>query len=108
MRKVIVGCIFILVTMLFFENSYGEETGWTTVSIVHPWTNGLHLTVANGNNDPSGCGGNGGYMLLPTGAPEYQLISSVILTAFAAGKQIRVYTSGCTSGGSTIIGVMVQ
>jgi len=101
--------LIVLLFMVGATNVYAaDNTAYTTISVIHPWNNGLHLRVANGNNDPSSCGGNGGFMLLPNTASEYKLISSVILTAYAAKKTINIYTSGCANGGSSVIGAMAK
>jgi len=102
--------ILLLLILVGASNAYAtESTDYTTISIIHPWSNGLHLRVTNGKNDPSSCGGgNGGFMLLSNNTAEYKLISSVILMAYAAKKTINIYTSGCISGGSSVIGAMAK
>lgn len=87
-----------------------DTTGWTTISVLHPAGSGLHIRVANNKNDPCECGGgNGGFMLLPSNAEQYNLISSVLITAFAAHKEVLIYTNDCTgNGGSLIKGAQVR
>lgn len=90
------------------------STGWTTVATMNPWSNGVNVGVQNLSNDPSGCAnqtgnsGNGGLMNLPTSATEYKTIYANIMAAFYTGKQVNIYTNGCTSGGSQIIGLLVK
>ena len=109
MKKLLI-VITLCIVAFSFTNAFAfSATGWTTVSIVHPWGNGLHIQVANGVNDPESCGGgNGGFMYLPPSNPEYKLISSTLLMAFAAGKSVTIYASGCFNNGSVIAGAMVQ
>lgn len=85
------------------------STSFTKISVVHPWPNGLHLTVASNENDPSQCGGgNGGFLLLPNSATNFQLISSVIISAWLAGKEIKLYTDCAGNNYSVIHGAMAK
>jgi len=105
--------IIVFAVMLISANAFAIDTGWTKISILHPYLNGLNVKVVNNNNDPSGCGGgNGGFMLLSPTHPEYKLLSSILMLAFSTNKDVLVYTYSsaeqCISGGSVVLGAQIK
>lgn len=64
--------------------------------------NVMEIQVTPSITSPMGCA-NTTYVRLPTSAANYNAISANLMTAFATGKSVVVYVSGCDSEGVSLI-----
>lgn len=82
-------------------NAASAAPGWSaplTINSLLPTDQHLTLIVT-GNDNPLGCSSSSWLRLHP-GDPNFGLISSGILTAFAQGKTIKVWESNCETDGT--------
>lgn len=78
----------------------GGNTDWLTITSIYSYSDGVVLiNVSPSHTDPDGCG-NPGSVYVDNNASEK--LYTTALAAFAAGKQVSFYMSGCvTESGST-------
>jgi len=74
--------------------SYADPwSGWTKVSYIYPYSAGLNIITQYKNTELSSCD-NGGRFFLPKTNANYQVLSSAIIAAFIAGKEINFNIDG--------------
>jgi hypothetical protein len=79
-------------------------TGFTnqgSISTAFSGTGSLDLRTS-GITSPMGCSMSNNYRL-PSSTQNFAATASLIMTGFAAGKQVAFYVSGCDTDGSSII-----
>lgn len=102
------GCVFVtalrkfapVAAMLCLSTQAYAAAGWTsslTIQSFIPTDNGLKLIVS-GNDNPMGCS-SPTWLNLHLTDPNFDLISSTLLTAYAQGKTVKVWEGGCETDG---------
>ena len=86
---------------LVSANAQAAE-GWgqslTIISFI-PTENGITINVTDNSGNPMACAVPT-WLLVNATDPNYALISSTILTAFAQSKTVKVWQDSCRSDGS--------
>jgi len=96
MRKLVLAA-----ALLSLSAQAHAAAGWTsslTIQSFIPTDGGLSLIVS-GNDNPMGCP-SPTWIHLHLTDPNYDLISSTLLTAYAQGKTVKVWEGGCETDGS--------
>lgn len=87
-------------TLLCLPVQANAAAGWTsslTIQSFIPTDTGLKLIVS-GNDNPKGCS-SPTWLNLHLTDPNFELISSTLLTAYAQGKTVKVWEGGCETDG---------
>lgn len=101
--------VILVVASLFVVSQSTFASGWgsytTTITGFYVWsTANAHFKVANMEN-PDNCS-NPGYLTLDANATHFKELYATLMTAYTAGKTIRLYYGGCNSSGYPLIGAI--
>ena len=91
--KSIVGILLLMLSSELFAAGY---TGWAVPTQLEYVNGGILVTGEFG--DVNGCGQQNYIFIAPSSEPkDFTTMTSIILAAFVAQKEVRFYANGCTA-----------
>jgi hypothetical protein len=103
LRSLVAGAFLLgLVSTALASGTSNPSNTYSQVSLVYvTYDDGTHVMLAS-QNFPSSCADLSGgqpYFLLSSSDPQYAILHSTLMAAYAANKRVRLYWNGCGGDG---------